>query len=489
MVTPIDSLIRNHLRGKKATPKQKLEAITEEFLKHTYYYAPKARYFHWDTKTEQFLQFGKDDFREYLTAKGFFNKIKPPRTKLNGQTPSQKKKEAQQEAKASWLKFLRQVWEEKQVDWYGEIAGCRPGLIEQEGNKCLILKGPQLVVPQKGKCVFTRTFVEELFGQQVAPYIFAWLRRALASLYNGLHTFGHALILVGPGSCGKSCFQHALVTPLFGGRNASAFKYMTETTRFNKNLTRSEHIWIDDQSRCKRFNRDDFAEQIKRVVTKLVDDSEAKGIDSVTLRPLTQRLTKSVNDEFENLASLPTNRSDIDDKLLLVSTNPTEILKGLSEQDIAKKFDKERPAFAHWLLNEFEVPETLLVSEDPKEQRTIQRFGFKSYFSPKYADDINRSSRAEQLRDLIHACVGPAGGIREGVPTVVHAEFCNDDLYGEAIKTVARTASTFGTLISELSKLFPKEFQIDRSDSRRWYRIQITRESAPGANPSVHANQ
>jgi hypothetical protein len=68
-----------------------------------------------------------------------------------------------------------------------------------------------------------------------------------------------------------------------------------------------------------------------------LEETEAKGVDAITIRPLLHRLSISINDEPHNLSMLPTVRSDNEDKEPLIGCRPAKILNGLTEQEIGKK--------------------------------------------------------------------------------------------------------------------------------------------------------
>jgi hypothetical protein len=477
---PIDVTSRAAFK-KPAGPdtKAQLNVLFKAFVARTWWWPKKSRFFYRDPVTDEIEEHTKDNFREFLIGEGFFKKFVDSAVKAEGNGNLSDTARTKVEKKAvgnSWTKFCHVIWKTRCVSWVGEIAGCQKGEIRQGNEKLLIQKGPILPIARKGDCTFTVTYLEQLLGE-AAPYFFAWLKRAREGILNQIHSFGHVLILIGPSGCGKSCCQHAVITPQLGGRSAAVFKQLVGKTPFNKAASASEHNFLDDHSCCDRPAQRAMEDAIKRNASNSTDDTEAKGIDGRTTRWQVRRLSISINNEPHNLATLPTVRDDNADKLLLIGCLPAEILVGLTEQDIARKLEDQEEHFADWLGN-YQVPEALTTGDTAAEKRTIKRFGFKSYVNPEYLEAINRESPAETLRTLIHGVMGqtdsneltftdPNKRNKKGPPAILHAELKSDPTYGSAIYDLAAQPGYFGTLIMELSKIYPEEFIVIPNERKK----------------------
>jgi hypothetical protein len=127
----------------KPTDKAPQKAIFDSFLKRTWYDARRRTFYYQNPKTEEIREYGKEDLREVLSTGGFFHKAPVAKHQNgNGLSQTEKEKLRREKEKNSWLKFINAVWETKQIDGAGEIAGYNRGLIWQGNEKFLILKGP-----------------------------------------------------------------------------------------------------------------------------------------------------------------------------------------------------------------------------------------------------------------------------------------------------------------------------------------------------------
>jgi hypothetical protein len=467
-MTPAETLEAMRKKAPRA-PRTSAATLYQSYLERTRWHAQKRSFYYLIATKDEWQEFKKDDFREYLAGDGFFDEIMK---EASGE------KEAKNKQKSLWNRFTHEVWATRQIDWVGELAGWKAGEIQQGNDRALILKGPKLPKAVKGDCKFTLLFLSQLLGPAY-PHFIAWLARARRSIQNQKHSFGHVLILIGPTSCGKSCCQHAIITPQLGGRSASIYKQLTGLSRFNKNANAAEHRFMDDHSCATSAQQRLMEEAIKREVSNMMEENEGKGIESFTTRPIMHRLSISINDEPHNLSSLPTVRSDNKDKELLIGCCPAEALSGFSEEEIAAKLQDEENTFAYH-LDHFTPPAELIEDTDPEIQRIVTRFGFKSYLDPKYVDAINRESPAEQLRDYIHGILEGHGSevsfagceAIEDRPSRLFSQLKKTEPYGSDIRDLCGNPSYFGRLIAELAVSYPEEFQIvGRSPNRKKYRI------------------
>jgi hypothetical protein len=465
------------LRQKAArAPTTSAAILFQSYLERTRWHDGKRIFYLLISAEEGWQELKKDDLREVLSGDGFFDEIVKDASSA---------KEAKGKQVSLWLRFLHKVRITRRIHWAGELAGCQAGEISQGNDRVLILRGPQIPRAVEGSCEFTLSFLSQLLGPGY-PYFVAWLARARRSIAKQEHSFGHVLILIGPTSCGKSCCQHAIITPQLGGRSASVYKQLTGISRFNKNANAAEHRFMDDHSCATAAQQRLMEEAIKREVSNMLEENEGKGIESFMTRPIMHRLSISINDEPHNLSSLPTVRSDNKDKELLIGCSPAAILSGFSEQEIAAKLKEEEAAFANH-LDHFTPPKELVEDTSPEIQRIVTRFGFKSYLDPKYVDAINRESPAEQLRDYIEGIFENGGlaafdgcGAAEDRPSRLFSQLKKAETYGADIRELCGSASYFGRLFSELAITYPAEFQIvGKSHSHKKYRISRS-ERPPG---------
>src|SRR6266542_2578600 len=115
------------------------------------------------------------------------------------------------------------------------------------------------------------------------------------------------------------------------------------------------------------------------------------------------RLTISINNSRESLAVLPVLDPTVRGKLLVLKVAddmgpiPTQIAERKSFCD---RLESQMPAFAHFLLNEFQIPANL----------SCARFGVSEFIHPSVASELfDRSPQAELLLYLDTARWGADG--------------------------------------------------------------------------------
>ena len=77
-------------------------------------------------------------------------------------------------------------------------------------------------------------------------------------------------VFIGPKNCDKTLTQEQIITPLFGGREAEPFAYLSGLTRFNNDLFAAEHhkmsdeIATSDSDKCREFGDHDSPQSTRR---------------------------------------------------------------------------------------------------------------------------------------------------------------------------------------------------------------------------------
>lgn len=279
------------------------------------------------------------------------------------------------------------------VSWAGELAGFNAGVHNVCDEKILVTKSPVWIKPVKGTWPALKTYLEQLLGEQL-PWLYAWLKSALRSLYAGPpFRRGQVLALAGPVGCGKSLLQSVL-TEVFGGRVARPFQYLMGDTAFNEDLLKAEHLMIEDEasSRDPR-KRDFFGAALKNLVANDVTRAHPKGSKALYLQSFA-RVTISLNDQPENLSVLPIIRGDLVDKIILLrasqATFPYRASAKRGRATYRKQLSAELPAFLHF-LTEWKIPSSM---ED-------QRYGVKGYQDEELMGMLNEDRPELHLLELI----------------------------------------------------------------------------------------
>lgn len=294
------------------------------------------------------------------------------------------------------------------------LPGYSSGIHELDsGERVLVRTEAKMVVPEPGEWPTIRAVIEgrlDLSSQNdvdQTPWFYSWCKVALESLMRGEPGHwraGHALILTGPAGCGKNRIQEQVITPLLGGRAADPQKFLFDADEFNGDVFAAEHLMLSEVPvpSQRTVDRTQLAERIKQVVANPSQRARLMRNEPCTLSPY-WRLSISVNDDPDKLRSLPLITADFGDKVLIFHCKraPLPLIEWDSEESQKAFRDActaEIPAFAHWLLNDWQVPEELKVYEDG---RPATRFGFREWHHPVIKGDLFSDTPAAQLLQLI----------------------------------------------------------------------------------------
>lgn len=287
------------------------------------------------------------------------------------------------------------------------------------GERVLVKHAPKLIEPTPGEWENIRLLIDgrldrsEHGGIDQTPYFHAWCKVAAEAIRQGQPGHwraGHAMILAGPAGCGKNRLQEQIITPLLGGygRFADPGKFLFEGDEFNGDVFAAEHLMLSEipMPSQKTVNRTSLAEKIKQVVANPAQRMRLMRTEPCSVSPF-WRLTISVNDDPDKLRSLPLITADFGDKVLVFQcvAAPIPLIDGNtieSQKRFRDAMAEELPHYLHWLLNEFTIPEEMLVYDDG---RDATRFGFREYHAPCIKDELFDDTPAAELMSLIDSAV------------------------------------------------------------------------------------
>lgn len=291
------------------------------------------------------------------------------------------------------------------------LAGYRSGVRElSDGRKVVVRMSPKLVQPLKGDWPTIQALIEgrlHLGEGEVdqSPYFHAWCKIAYESLMfgePGSFKPGHALVLAGPVGCGKSRLQVMIITALLGGRKADPTAFLMGDDSFNADMMGAEHLMMEEllTSSWSAADRTNLSEAIKRMVANESKRMRLMRTDPLTVDPF-WRYSLSINNDPDKLRAFPMLTGDFRDKvvMLLVAKRPMPMPTRTTQEQKAfnDKVREELPAYAWWLLNEFQIPDSMLVHEG----EDATRFGFASYQHPQLAAQLFDDTPAANLLRLI----------------------------------------------------------------------------------------
>ncbi len=304
------------------------------------------------------------------------------------------------------VEILR-IQDHESVSYSGALAGYREGLYAQNGLSILVTDGPRLIEPMPGDWPVLRAVFDAVLRDpdhdQLAVF-YGWLHTAATALRQGDLMPGQALVLAGPARCGKSLLQN-LITDMLGGRSAKPYSFMTGGTQFNSELFKAEHLMIEDEAPSTDFrSRRNLGNFFKQLTVNEDQRLHAKGRDALMLKPF-WRVSISLNDEPEDLHVLPPIDSSLEDKMILLRAYRRDLPMPASTVAERKRFGDtlrgELPAFLHWLLTSYSIPEEL----------RFERFGVRHFHHPDLLAMLREISNEARLMELINRYLdGPFEG-------------------------------------------------------------------------------
>lgn len=347
------------------------------------------------------------------------------------------------------------------IDYAGPLAGHREGIYVQNGHRILVTRGPELVEPVPGDFSVLRDTFEAVLLDPVYPdqlnVFYGWLRVGTESLLSGNHMPGQALAIAGPVGCGKSLLQN-LLTVMFGGRCAKPYAFMSGRTEFNAELFRAEHLIVEDEAPSTDYRaRRSFGSFIKQLTVNVDQRLHAKGRDAMMLRPF-WRVTISLNDEPEDLHVLPPIDASLADKLIILRAFKRNLPMPTGTGDEKARFWSalcaQIPAFMHWLLNDYSIPDSL-VSD---------RFGVTHFHHPDLIGKLHSTSNEAEFLSLLDGCIR--------LPFMDTASALEAQLRQSAGRQVDKLLCFSGAVGTYLSRLAnqpnPRVIKRRNSDANRW---------------------
>jgi hypothetical protein len=343
------------------------------------------------------------------------------------------------------------------------------------GRDILILEGPKLVEPVKGDFPIIKTVLLYLLGKRQLEYFNGWMKWGLENLLRvnaGKEGRpGQFVALIGPRGAGKNLVQERIITPVFGGRVAKPTQFFNDRTNFNGDLAGAEHWMLSDETPARDSeSRRAFGNHIKGVAANSEVRTEIKFGDPVVLRPF-RRGTVSLNDEDENIRTLPSMDPSIEDKIMLFKCNFVR-LPVPSGEAIEGAIANELPAYVHYLLHEHEIRKAL----------RDERFGIKPYHHPRVLEALLDAAPETQLLQKIEKAELPYKRIKGGWDWAGSPGTLQEILESEAEKkgysARARLASllkygnTCGTYLTRLWKKMPDRVTKRRGNTGFVYHIR-----------------
>lgn len=365
----------------------------------------------------------------------------------------------------------------------GPLAGHAPGIVDSPSGTILVSSGPRL--PSSGtdpaspgfgdpaRCQRILRWLDALMGREPAQTrrLLGWLHLRRRAIQAGQWRAGQALVLVGPPSCGKSFLQSGIITPLLGGRIAKPYRYMSGRTDFNGDLVGAEHLCIEDDSTARDLDsRRELGALVKSMLFSRWQSAHPKNRQAVSLCPI-WALSWSLNDEPENLQTLPPMESSILDKLLVMRCRQArpEHQPGDDADDselLSSMVASELPFLADHL-------DALRIDDDLHEPRC----GLLAWQHPSIMESLGSLSPEASLLDLIDDAIfkpDPVGiditGPWRGQSSALERALREHDRH--ASDRILRFSSACGVLLGRLSEQQPQRFTSTLVKGKKIWRIE-----------------
>jgi hypothetical protein len=458
-----------HLPNKPSTP----QPITlESFGEVPDYFEPQSSRYLARTSTGRWLPLTETGYKRLLRSRGYHPKPD------NGDPLS--------EVDAAIL----EVQDQRDIGYYGSVCGQNAGILHTNGQRVLVTEDLRLPEPRPGSWANLRAVLEGLLqnsedaniGRRQLATFHAWIRSSVMALRAGEQQQQQALALCGPPRCGKS-FMQGMITHMLAGRSAKAERYFTGKTPFNADLYAAEHLMLEDEHCSTRIeHRLKLGAALKQhTVSTNVGSLHAKGRNAVNL-PGWWRVTITLNDDPEAMMVLPPLDQHIADKIILLRASVFQWPLPMGTTAERTRFHEtirgEIPAYLHWLLHEWELPEDI---DDP------YRYNVATYHHPALVDALHCFSPEAELHELLLIAYADSGLHRQPV----HAPGADiEAAIRRCEPTRAERLFNFrnacGTYLGRLAKKYPQHLENVRDQAHRFWIIRpgfFTQDATQDATP------
>lgn len=336
-------------------------------------------------------------------------------------------------------------------------SGRHAGLYEENGHRVIVKKSPSFIKPRKGDWSTIRSFLQGLLAHEKdqLEVFLGWLSSSVRDLRNdgkrrAVWSPCQFMHLAGPPNAGKTLLLKDILTPCFANRVGNAdpiFKKFPDL--HNPDTFGCELLFLDDSPvlESNYAFRQEFGERIKTHVVGIGGGLRGMHQGRINMRPW-WRFIRLMNIEPATLSTLPPLDEGIEDKLILLLGADMQkgplgkemLIAGWYER-IERRITAEVPAFLHFLLETFELPEHLkdtrqrfptvsfksdelvsMIAEGSPEQYLLHRIDTdgKTIFLPKNSDVFGEeflapeafTGTADQLYDELAGAGMRAGQIR-----------------------------------------------------------------------------
>lgn len=370
---------------------------------------------------------------------------------------------------------MQYVHDFRHVSFAGPLAGKKAGVFMLDGGRPVIVTNSfDFVEPAPGECPLHRKLLETVLRTDEIDqtlWVYAWLKTSRATLKAGTARPAPWLVFAGPSNCGKSFIQHSVLSPMLGGssRHNDPRDWMFDRTQHNADLIGAEHLILGElPAGLDHESRSNLAEKMKQIVVNRWHRVRAMNQDGFFL-PVFWRASLSMNDSVERLKRLPPLSSDFADKVILLACESRQLPMPTDTDDDWLEFERalamERAAFAHFIDNEFEIPESMRRTKD------AARYGFDGFHHPRLVASLFEQETESSLLYMIDGDLFTGEGTRQcdgntfkdswgWSPSEKLAEILRESgRFGNQARVLLKYPNACGLYLKKLSDKFPKRFE------------------------------
>lgn len=289
---------------------------------------------------------------------------------------------------------------DRHVEWAGNLAGHRKGLIKSnDGRPMLVLTGPSVPAPASGPTPVIFDLIRQAFPDTVQREVFVgWLAGSYRSVLAGVHHPAPMLCLAAGPNRGKSLLAY-LVKVVMGGRSANPHNAWTGSLPWNDDLCGAELLLLDDcQGSTDPRSRLALASNFKEAIYAGDVQMRKRNVSALSVRPV-WRVMLCCNDTAESLLILPPIGKDMSDKVILLRvekiTPPVDTSDTAGRLKMQSMIAEELQAFVGYLTRH-------VIPEDFRDSRS----GIMAWQHPDLIGAIDSTKTETRLEELLRAAIG-----------------------------------------------------------------------------------
>jgi hypothetical protein len=342
-------------------------------------------------------------------------------------------------------------------DFIGRYSGyLKSGdVLLKSGDRLLVPRNRVLPVVAPGDPTDILNFINGILpDRDQHDALLGWLESSVRRLREdppGKWGPGQALCLIGDTDTGKSSLQR-LITGFLAGREANPTRFFTGGSNFNGELAEAEHWAISDPTWSDLKERRKFAKSFKNAVADSMTAVEPKHNQTVNI-PIYKRISISLNKDEDSISVLPLMDKSYLEKLMIVDCERSKYTPNARNfKSWSRKMDAATPAFLHYLLNEFKLPEHLFESRYGAQYRNSK---WEPKFQAPTSEDKERVIDEIMVKVLFRPIPTNEPEVRTGSTTDLHEKlFSKDSIYRQTAldSSIPNNPAYLGRLVTQWIK-------------------------------------